>query len=55
MENKKIHFSPYMLKIINHTSDYREGLINMSTYVKLVSSVSDMYDDYVREVKRNRQ
>ena len=55
MENKKIHFSPYMLQIIDHTSDYREGLINMSTYVKLVSSVSDMYDDYVREVKRNRQ
>ena len=55
MENKKIHFSPYMLQIIDHTSEYREGLINMRTYVELVSSVSDMYDNYVRETKRNRQ
>ena len=55
MEKKKINFSPYMLQIIDHTSDYREGLINMRTYVELVSSVSDMYDNYVRETKRNRQ
>ena len=44
-----------MLQIIEHTSEYREGLINMRTYVELVSSVSDMYDNYVRETKRNRQ
>ena len=55
MEKNKIYFSPYMLKIIEHTSDYRDGLINMKTYVELVSSVSDMYDNYVHELKSNKQ
>ena len=50
---KKVYFSPYMLKIIEHTTNYREGDINMKTYVELVLSVSDMYEDYVSNVKNN--
>ena len=50
---KKVYFSPYMLKIIEHTTNYRDGNINMKTYVELVSSVSDMYEDYVSNVKNN--
>jgi hypothetical protein len=50
---KKVYFSPYMLQIIEHTSNYRGGYINMKTYVELVSSVSDMYEDYVSNVKNN--
>ena len=42
-----------VLKIIEHTTNYREGDINMKTYVELVSSVSDMYEDYVSNVKNN--
>lgn len=52
-ENRKVYFSPYMLKIIEHTREYREGFINMKVYVELVSSVSDTYENYVNEVKKN--
>ena len=55
LENKKVYFSPYMLKIIEHTSDYREGFISMTVYTELVSSVSDMYHNYVEQIKKNNQ